>query len=268
MKKLLFLIIASRDSINENDRKAQQATFARDGRQVKFRFLRGREELPFGQDNQDLFVDCDEKYINILEKTILGFQKVLKSDDFDFLVRSNVSTYFHIEELQRKLKKIELFEGPVVIGFKEIARKPNGEKEVFISGNSFIFNRQAVSLLAETDWKEYSGIPDDIALSREIKKKNIREFNIRRGNLHKTRFFFPASFVRAKSSEEGPLTARRLYAVHEYYSAKGIRKFAPYFKVSLLELTRNPWSARNTMEYMRDCYVLTKLYFLNSKERV
>lgn len=264
MRHLLFLIIASRDIVHEQDMASQKATFATNGEFNKFFFLRGSVQKMVQKNEQDLYVNCHDSYQNILQKTILGFQEILRKEQFDFLIRSNVSTYFDLISFQKKLINIEPSKDPLVLGFREIAKNSEGLEEVFISGNSFILNKAAVELLAEVNWEKYRSIPDDIALSREIVRYGIRTISLRRGNLHKSKIFIPSTYVRAKSSERAELTSHRILSLHKYYTAKGQRKILEWFKISLYEFRETNWTFQEIGHYLRDLYVLVRLYFLNA----
>ena len=55
----------------------------------------------------DLFFDCPESLRpGILMKTILAFQYILKNYNFNYVIRTNISTFWNLNKLNRVLTKL------------------------------------------------------------------------------------------------------------------------------------------------------------------
>lgn len=55
----------------------------------------------------DLFFNCPESLRpGILMKSILAFQHILKNYDFDYVIRTNISTFWNLNQLDKLLNKL------------------------------------------------------------------------------------------------------------------------------------------------------------------
>lgn len=238
--KLIFLVIASEDSIHQQDLLTQQDTWARalpGG--VSVVWLRGHEEAAFRLDGNTLYVPCLELYGNILEKTILGVKYLVDNQNFDVIVRTNVSTYFNVEMTLSELKKIR-YKGDFFGGY--IDKSKGGyfgrrESQDYISGTGIFLSRAAARKIASLDFTEYTGIPDDVAISHFLEESGLRKVRMSRNNLGSTHIFFPSYYIRAKSSAVSTLASDRMHMIHAYFTAgTTYKKIRAYKKIMIFEL--------------------------------
>ena len=95
-------------------------------------------------------------------KTILAFKYVLKNYDFDFLFRTNTSSYLDVETLFKFLEG----KSPTSV-YRGVIGRVFGDTE-FASGAGILLSRDVVERICEreNDWKH--GLVDDIAIAELI----------------------------------------------------------------------------------------------------
>jgi hypothetical protein len=238
--KLIFLVIASEDSVHELDLVTQQQTWAASLPQgAKVLWLRGQEGKNFDFDGKTLYVPCLELYGNILEKTILGVKYLFENVDFDILVRTNVSTYFNVEKTLLELKK-KRYKGDFFGGYID---KSNGGyfgvkgSQDYISGTGIFLSRSVAGKLASLDFLPYKAVPDDLAISHFLELLGIRKVRMSRNNLGSTHIFIPSYFIRAKSSAVSSLASDRMLLIDEYFKqGTFLAKLKSYIRILLFEI--------------------------------
>ena len=256
--KIIFLVIASEDVIHQNDLLAQKKTWAssldEDSRVI---WLRGHNESIFKLEGNTLYVPCKETYQNILEKTILGIRYIELTFDYDILIRTNVSTYFHLEKLRRKLSS-PLYQKNFFGGFTERTKQSyfdNSTDRKFVSGTGVFLSKEAVSRLVELDFIDFVGIPDDVSISHFLLGTDLHWIPMTRNNLSSTHLFFPSYFTRTKSSSDPSLASKRMLLIHDFYSAKSlIEKVISYLRIIRIEFRA----------FLRQSEPITK-YFLKNR---
>lgn len=152
------LLIKNNDLPNyEFDIKALQDRFAFSKNSLKEIYLDGHNTsfslnyhfLACDQNNfnpdkwEDECMDCKESYFTgIYEKTYRAFQHY---KNYDFYIRTNLSTYVSHIKLYQKLKDLDT-EKPILTGTKWVNKhfkQKWGEDFVYASGNSIIMNKLA-----------------------------------------------------------------------------------------------------------------------------
>jgi len=112
----------------------------------------------------------------ILEKTILAFE-LLKNKNYDYIVRSNISTIINYKLLKKKLslhENIIFYDGGVKYNSGIFDKKYGGN--VVVQKNAIILNKNAVNLILENKHKILNyGIVDDVAFGVFF-NKDISEF--------------------------------------------------------------------------------------------
>lgn len=217
--RCIFLIIASPDSINLQDELAQRKTWAIENKDVIW--LRGGNENFFDSASQTLFVDVEERYENILEKTVQGVKWCLENLEFDFLVRGNVSTYFvpnRIIEVCEKYKGNDEFLGGYIDFMKNSKSRRN--VQMFVSGAAIFLNRRAAQTLTSIDINLWKAVPDDVAISQFLLGKGVSPTWIPRCNLSTTSILTKRAYYRMKSSENGNIASIRMQNLDRISKAK------------------------------------------------
>ena len=217
--RCIYLIIASSNLINLQDELAQRKTWAIDNKEVIW--LRGGNENYFDSVSQTLFVDVEERYENILEKTIKGVKWCLENIEFDFLVRGNVSTYFvpkRIMEVCEKYNSNHEFLGGYIDFMKDSKSRRN--VQMFVSGAAIFLNRKAAQSLTSIDINLWNSVPDDVAISQFLFGRGVNPTWIPRCNLSTTSILTKRAYYRMKSSENGNIASIRMQNLDRIRKAK------------------------------------------------
>jgi len=256
--KIVFLILASNTAVNEDDFRMQQKTWAReDTGNTLIVWVRGQNYGDQKFHNRELTVEIPESTENILEKTKLAINWISSNFQPDFIIRTNVSTYFNIIEMEKFLEvnlnsDVDFFGYPEYTGAKIRFIDPGF---CFFSGTGLILSKRGYLALAEINSKDYEGIPDDVAISHFLNQHGLISRKIHRGNLGYTRLFIPHRFIRLKSSESALLTQSRFVLVHEFYTRRGI---SHYIRVQLAEFRYMNRSWRSFIDVARMIVVCVK----------
>ena len=237
--KIIFLVIASEDSVHESDLRTQRETWARNlPADFQMVWLRGsnREQAEFCDGT--LYVACPELYGNILQKTVLGVRYLTANLEFDILIRTNVSTYFNPERLRVELSK-DRYKKSFFGGYIDKTKgRYFGESGslYYISGTGIFLSRAAAETLSSLDYRNYTGVPDDVAISHFLERTSIKRIRMTRNNLGSTHIFFPSYYIRAKSSAVSELAGLRMRLIDSYFAQNTfIRTFRAYLVIFRLE---------------------------------
>ncbi len=239
--KIIFLVIASNDPIHERDLLTQQNTWAKNLPQnVKLVSLRGWENDYFHFDGITLFVPCPEEYSLILKKTILGVRYLADHFDFDVLIRTNVSTYFHIPRLFAELQN-QKYSGDFFGGYFDRTSGGYFDRSTsfeYISGTGIFLSKGATNELSKLDWKEYVGVADDVAIDHFLQAKVSRRIRMARNNLGSTHLFLPTFHIRTKSSVDSTLASKRMQFLYDFFQAsKASTKAVSFINIVILEIS-------------------------------
>lgn len=261
--KIIFLVIASHNTIHQQDLETQKNTWMKKAPEdVLIFYLRGWNKNYFQVIGQNLFVPCQEKYDLILTKTILGISYVLKHYQFDFLIRTNVSTYFEISLLKTELSKSK-YNVEFVGGYVDkSSQKVFGNLTTFdyITGTGIFMTKKSAEILSVLIPEKYTGIIDDLAITHYLVQANVRTIRMSRNNLHSTHLFLPTYQIRAKNSANRESASRRMVLIDDYFNQDRV-----VYKIrALLNIYRNEFfevknSGVNPLKYLRQNLV----YILN-----
>ena len=125
--------------------------------------------------SNNLYCDSFEGWNEMLPNTISAMKYLRENVDFDFLIRTNQSTYWNLNNLNKLLRKLPL--NKVYAGYLEKREYPNVD---FISGSGTIFSKDVVDLLITNQNNLESEFIDDVSIGRFLNKLNIRPFHLDR----------------------------------------------------------------------------------------
>jgi hypothetical protein len=120
-----------------------------------------------------LMVDSTSGWDQILTNSMSAFDWVDKNLDYDFVIRTNISTYWNIPvlvDLLGRLKKPRLYAGNVA----------NNLGQVYVEGDGIIFSRDTVKLLLNNFDKIDSSIIDDVSIGMTLKELQVTPTHIPR----------------------------------------------------------------------------------------
>lgn len=105
----------------------------------------------------DLFFNCPESLRpGILMKSILAFQHILKNYDFDYVIRTNISTFWNLNQLDKLLNKLpnkNCVAGQI-------------QKKKFVTGTGIILSKNLVRYICNNKHKIRINRCDDVELSQ------------------------------------------------------------------------------------------------------
>ena len=266
--RTLFLILASTHYINIADEIAQRDTWAAHPIETsEIIWLRGscKIERPiYSASERTLYVPIEETQENILKKTILGVEWCLENRKFDVLIRTNTSSYFHVNQL-----KLERFVSntPIFGGYLEMMKSSiNKLRTKFITGSGIFLNYESCKLLLSLDPPSFIKSPDDVSISEYLFAHNASFLHVKRSYIHSLGLFVPYPYQRLKSSVHHEITFHRMRRVHSYFlKEKRLEKLYEFAKINLYELKYFATSSKRRIEVIRNLFGLLRIYMVNHR---
>lgn len=134
--------------------------------------------------NDDILeIKGKESYIpGILDKTIKAFEYINKNYDYDYIIRSNISTIINFNLLQEKLNSNNIEYGGILKWKLEWLDKQAGITNnelfgtIYASGTGIILSNKSINLLLNNKDKINYNIIDDVSIGSffHINYKNIK----------------------------------------------------------------------------------------------
>jgi hypothetical protein len=257
--RVLYLVIGSLDAEHEADLNAQKQTWLSDLKfGDTFLVLRGSQLSRTKREKNELFLPVEERYENILRKTILGIEWANQHIRYEYVIRTNVSTYFRHSIAHRVLSDRIGLSTPAYGGYIDYANFPTRNDKnctSYVTGTGIMLNRQAAEVLVKMPINTYSGLPDDVAISLFLESKDIRRTYIARSNFSSTHLLTNAVQIRLKSSHLPGAASLRMFRVHEHEKSKNFMKRV--FTWIQLELAEQDYIEISIQEYKR---ILSAVY--------
>jgi hypothetical protein len=113
-----------------------------------------------------LFLSSPEGWANIGRKTICAFDYILQNFEFDYIFRTNTSSYVDINLFLEKIKnksKNNIYEGEKIFY--------NGIE--YASGCGYLISKDVSRLIVKNKDQWDHNLPDDVAISKLLSKFNI-----------------------------------------------------------------------------------------------
>ena len=108
----------------------------------------------------DLYFDCQESLRpGILHKSLLSFEYILKKYDFEYVIRTNISTFWNLRKLDRVLNRLP--NKNCVAG--QIQRS-------FVTGTGIILSKDLVKYICSNKHKVKMNKCDDVELSQFFRR--------------------------------------------------------------------------------------------------
>jgi hypothetical protein len=173
---------------NETNRNKQLIQIQRDNfvnnYSIDYYFITYDENLTeeFKLINDTLFIKGNENYMNILDKTIKALRYFINIKDYDFIIRTNISTAFNYKLLYNYLNEIpknNIYLGGIVFNLNWIDVKygitnENIEKYLlkglkFFQGTCIILSSDVAKNIIENSDKLIYDVVDDVSIGLFIK---------------------------------------------------------------------------------------------------
>lgn len=132
------------------------------------------------------FSPCTENWGSVGKKTLESFEFFYKNYDFDYLFRTNSSSYVDIEKLIDKIKTDD-FKYAGVVG------EYNGTS--YVSGAGYLISNETIKIIIENSNMWNHGTHDDVALGELLKSQGIYPENkLNRKDIRSTEDEIPLNF--------------------------------------------------------------------------
>jgi len=166
--KIIFLIISSdNEPVYKQMKELSPKYYNMYSEQIKYFFIEHKqinEEII--EENNNLYINGIESFIpGIYQKSIKAIEYINNKYSYDYVIRTNLSTFWHIENLFNLLNmkpKTNFAAGYAFQGF--------------ISGTGIIMSRDVGNIVTSNLNSSYIG--DDVAISRTIESNGINLYDI------------------------------------------------------------------------------------------
>jgi hypothetical protein len=156
--------------------KLQQAYYKNFENDIVYYFIQFREDqiqdIVINSDTHFIYIKGKEGIMNILKKTTIAMDYVLKNHDFDFLVRTNISTItdvYNLGDFLTQIPNTKYYGGGHVLELKW-GTNYSLFGTVYVQGTGIIFTRDIVEDICKNRDKLENNIIDDVSIGRYIKK--------------------------------------------------------------------------------------------------
>ncbi len=172
MDKILILVLASNTYPSRRNEKVIKKTWAiKDTANTNIIFYKSGKHISFK--NNDLTVVAGKKTTDIGLKTIKAFEWASKNIEFDYIFRTNTSSYVNISELQKKIKTLNN-KNYIYSGIKMSLPKNEFRKKIdFISGAGILFNKNTINLILKNKDEFDKNEMDDVALGKLLQNHEV-----------------------------------------------------------------------------------------------
>jgi hypothetical protein len=127
--------------------------------------------------NNDIVVDSVQGWDEILPNTISAMQYLYKNVDFDFLVRTNQSTYWNLTKLEKLLTTLPTRK--LYAGHNMFVNDMH-----FVSGSGIILSRDLVDQIIESQDQIDSELIDDVSIGRFMESIKVQPISIPRPSIN------------------------------------------------------------------------------------
>lgn len=149
--KILILLMSCNQPLYEQEEQACRDTFLKDaeGAGLSYYFYKGGStEISVNQESHTMYLPVPDGLQGTSEKTTIAFNEVLKLNDWDYIVKTNVSTWLDIEKILNVVDKWEGREDRNIYGARYLAN--DASKNVpFPRGHFIILSRSLVEGIVE-----------------------------------------------------------------------------------------------------------------------
>jgi hypothetical protein len=167
---IIFLIISSKNKNYYQEMKALTTLYmSKYSYNINFFFVEADPNIRPEMEiiNNDIFIKCKELYSSIFIKTIKALKYINDNYNYDYLIRTNVSSFFNIQNMLKYLSNLP--KEKFAIGFTlNIPIHCN-----FLHGTSIIITKDISYYLYKYYNKNYLKIADDVFISLILKSQNI-----------------------------------------------------------------------------------------------
>lgn len=221
--------------------KAQQETWAFNIQSMPIWIFGSKSQTSkYHSELHRLELPIEEKFENILAKSIEGIKWALQNLEFDFIVRGNTSNYYDDLVLRDFLSQHlndKYFAGSE-LGFTELNNQTPVNTGRYLSGTGIVLSRDAARKMLDIDISNYKDWPDDVAISHHLSMHELPFTRIPRGDITD---FKPLTFTtqyRVKSWTDHDHTSERMYKVDKILKSPLYASFIYFIYFNIVEYIR------------------------------
>ncbi len=182
--KILILVLCSRNYLSKISSRAQQSIWRPYISKLNIVHFVGDEnptsrEVNYISENSKkyLVVNTNDNYANLAKKTLLAFEKIYEDYEFDYIFRTNTSSYINIEKFEKYIKS-----NPEKLDYSGVTLKAV-EGDNIASGAGIFLSRSNIKRLIDSKTQYDFTLPDDVAIARTLRSFKIYPQNINRKDL-------------------------------------------------------------------------------------
>ena len=189
MNKIIILVLASDTYPSYRNHLAQKKTWVmHKSENVKVYFYKAGENT--GIKNNDLIVKSGSRADEIGYKNFEAFDWIIKNEDFDFLFRTNTSSFINVKNLHEYINKSHnrsdlIYDGKII----NLKNKKNDTCIKFVSGSGILFSKKTIETLVNNKDEYDHSLWEDVAIGELLNKKGVFPTNGKRydiqGNIYK-----------------------------------------------------------------------------------
>lgn len=174
MKKVLILVVSSKTYPSYLNQLFQKASWVRQIKYPVLFYFGGSETINIKKNNLNL--TSSKKFEDMGRKTLEAFEYVKQNYDFDFILRTNNSSYIDPISLEFFIESIksENFVGGVI-------GEQNNSK--FVSGAAYLIDNSILNLILENQDQWDHTLLDDLAISKLLENHNIKFTGLERNDV-------------------------------------------------------------------------------------
>jgi len=239
----IYLIRGHHSKEYQLDEIAQRETWARStGTTDRVFWLYGDESLTDSIElDQRIYVPCVDNMNSMLQKVLLGLKYCINVYNPEFVVLTTTNTFWNIRKARKCLAEIRKSR----ISFAGYLTKWRWDDtptiktgDLYVSGRSMIFHRDALQSLNFMNVEDYEGPYDDAAISHYLMSKRIMPKNIKRNDFSSNHLFFPHSHIVVKGVLRRQDNRDRMHEIDMFFRKKGLKKIFSYVTVHIREMRR------------------------------
>ena len=182
--KVLILVLCSRNYLSFISSKKQKKIWNKTSKTFQIYHFVGREyqtqrEIDYISQNQYKYleIETNDNYDNIAQKTLLAFDKIFSSHEFDYVFRTNTSSFIDLRKFETYILK-----NTDSLDYAGSVLKAE-EGDLIASGAGFFLSRKNIQTILDNRQYFDTSLPDDVAIARLLKKFNIDPTNLIRKDL-------------------------------------------------------------------------------------
>ena len=186
MKVLILIISSAREPYNRLEEAIRRTWGSNKSEDIKIFYTYGDGES-IQIKNDKIICDCPESLGNIGIKTIISFELLYNKFDFDYIFRTNLSSFIDTENMIKYLDDkptTNYYAGHCGLNFSDEHLIKFGEG-TFASGSGYFLSRDIVKKIIDNKEKWDHSVIDDVAIAGLLKELSILPTNCPRIDITK-----------------------------------------------------------------------------------